>query len=164
MLRCSNCSSVRGFFRSARPVSGTERPRLSLPPGTLTLRDYKAASGMLVIQWCVKNSKSGVAHLFEPLKSIGGEVVALGMGDDILSQGGKDGLEIGALGCRSHYEECINMLMMGHQRRETIPPSKGAFPRGGTVWWVCTVCRVCLGVAVSPGATRGLLGLFKPIE
>lgn len=50
MLRCSNCSSVRGCFRRARPVSGTERPRLSLPPGTLTLRDYISKSVSLYSQ------------------------------------------------------------------------------------------------------------------
>jgi hypothetical protein len=42
MLKCSNCSSVRGFFRRARAVSGTERPRFSFPPGTLVLRDYSS--------------------------------------------------------------------------------------------------------------------------
>lgn len=39
MLRSLNSFSVSGRFSRASPVSSTERPRFSFPPGTLALRD-----------------------------------------------------------------------------------------------------------------------------
>lgn len=47
MLRCLVCSGFRGSLR-AIAVSGTERPRLSLPPGTLTFKVYESEAFVLV--------------------------------------------------------------------------------------------------------------------
>jgi len=47
-------------------------------------------------------------HLFKPLEGVGGEVVLLRMGQDILGERGEDGLKVGTLGSRSHIETIGN--------------------------------------------------------
>ena len=167
MLRCSNCSSVRGCFRRARPVSGTERPRLSLPPGTLTLRDYRAQMMVSVMIHDLSSraiNQEGVAYLLEPLKRIVREVVALSMGEDILGQCRENSLEIGALGSRSHDDKVCGKDFNDLKIENTQLFRNEPLPRGGTVCYVCYVCPVWSCVAVSPGATRGRRGFFKAIE
>lgn len=78
-------------------------------------------------------NQQGVSYLLEPRKRIVREVVALGMGEEILGQCRENGLEIGALGSRSHddkvYGKDFNDLKIENAQLFRNEP----LPRGGTV-------------------------------
>lgn len=58
-----------------------------------------------------------MSYLLEPLEGIGGEVVPLRMGQDVLGQGRENSLEIGTLGGRSHIG-----AIGGTYRTQAKPP------------------------------------------
>lgn len=87
-------------------------------------------------------NQEGVAYLLEPLKRIVREVVALGMGEDILGQCRENSLEIGALGSRNHDDEVCGKDFNNLKNKNTQLFRNEPFPRGGTVCYVCYVCPV----------------------
>lgn len=60
-----------------------------------------------------------MSHLFKPLEGIGGEVVPLRMGQDVLGQLREDSLKVGALGSRSHNEGIGRIFQRKTKQRET---------------------------------------------
>lgn len=116
-------------------MSGTERPRFSLPPGTLTLRDYRSKHGSVRIRNWVLMRFTGraLSHLLEPLEGIGGEVVPLRVAQDVLGQGREDSLEIGTLGSRSHNEAIgRDVQYPSENSSDTKAKTQLPFPRGGS--------------------------------
>lgn len=93
-----------------------------------------------------------MSHLFKPLQRIGGEVVSLRMGQDILGQGREDGLEIGTLSSGSHNEtmEQTRILWRRELRETTNPLSNPFSPR--RVRLCGLLCLLCLPPVLLTGA------------
>lgn len=93
-----------------------------------------------------------MSHLFKPLQRIGGEVVPLRMGQDILGQGREDGLEIGTLSSGSHNEtmEQTRILWRRDLRGTTNPLSNPFSPR--RVRLSSLLCLPCLPRVLLTGA------------
>ena len=77
-----------GEDSSRETVSGTERPRLHLPPRVLYDKD---CAGQLC-SWCCVSEV--LAYSFEPLPGVVGEVVGLGVVGEVIGEGREDGLEV----------------------------------------------------------------------